>query len=155
MDNTPSLFSLPASPPTEPETVADVERLARDLARLKQIETDCKLARTLTEAALAKAIGFSRQEGQQTFKTGFGAKITCKAGLNRKLDLVKWHAEIKAHFPPEYQAVVKTVEELDETGVKWLEKNKPDVYAMLAPALTVTPAKVAVSVEFAELKEAA
>jgi hypothetical protein len=41
---------------------------------------------------------------------------------------------------------VKIKRELDDTGVKYLANNEPQIYKLLAKALTIKPAKTAVTI---------
>ena len=134
-----------SAPTPSPDTVALAERWM--LA--KRDEQAANARRLKLEGEIIAALAFTKQEGQQTFKPFAGVAITLKAALNRKLDFAAWDATIAAQFPADL-VPIKTKRELDATGVKWLEKNRPDLYALLVPALTTTPAKIAVEVTFAD-----
>jgi hypothetical protein len=59
------------------------------------------------------------------------------------MDWDRW-PEVKEKIPAHLRPV-KTKEELDERGVKWLAENRPELYALLP--LEVKPAKTAVNIE--------
>ena len=50
-----------------------------------------------------------------------------------------------AKVPPALRPV-KMEPKLDETGVKWLQTNRPDLYAIMSKCLTVKPGKTGVKV---------
>ena len=48
---------------------------------------------------------------------------------------------------PENLRPLKVETKLDETGAKYLRANEPEIWAMLAPAITVAPAKTSVAIK--------
>jgi hypothetical protein len=98
-------------------------------------------------------------EGSKTHnmpQTGSGLvwKIGIKAAINRKADLaaIQTIVGLSPEFPDELMPIESKLE-LDETGCKWLEKNRSDLYALIAAVITKTPGKTGVTVELVEPKK--
>lgn len=88
------------------------------------------------------ALTGKRDEGAQTHDID-GYKIAVTGKVTRKMDWDKWlevRGQIHENLWP-----VKMKPELDEKGVKWLQNNEPDIYALLP--IEVKPAKTAVEVK--------
>ena len=128
-----------------PESLADkeAEELAKDWLDAKEAEDRCKAWRIAVEDALSKLAPY-KTEGSKA--TRFGAfTVTLTGTVYRKLDVDKWES-IKARVPSDFQLVVRDVPTLDETGFKWLRDNAPDVFAVVAGAVTERPGKIGVKV---------
>lgn len=80
-----------------------------------------------------------KTEGSVTTELPSGHKVTVTNKLTRALDFDAF-ARVRDAIPPALRPI-KVKEVLDEAGVKWLANNEPNVYAILAPCLTVKPAK--------------
>lgn len=88
------------------------------------------------------ALTGKKDEGARTHRTD-GFKVTVTGKVTRKMDWAAWEkvkGRIQANLRP-----IKTKEELDEKGVKYLQANEPEIYALLP--ITVTPAKTAIDVK--------
>jgi hypothetical protein len=72
-------------------------------------------------------------------------KVTLTQPIYRKLDLEKWPT-VKTLIGQEFWPI-KMVVEADPAGCKWLAKERPDLWAMIAEAFTVSPGKVGVEVK--------
>ena len=121
----------------------DAAALAGDWLQARGAEEKCKAWRIAVEEALDKALGH-KAEGAKTHKVGYYS-VTLTGVLNRKLDKEKWEA-IKAKVPEELRAVVKYEPKLDEKGAKWIQEERPDVWRVVAQAVTTTPGKTGVKV---------
>lgn len=100
------------------------------------------------------AITGQKTEGSQTHDAGDGFKVVVKGVMNRKMDWDKWD-QIKDQIPAPLRPV-KMKPTLDETGVKWLQENRVDLYALLP--ITATPGKTGIEVKVdavAAVREAA
>ncbi len=130
----------------QPESLEQqIEQAAQDWRTYKRQEDMAKENRITAELKLIELIGFNKLEGSQTTKT-VDHKISLTAKLDRKLDQSAYLA-IESQLP-ENMRPVKTKLELDLKGIKWMEENAPDQYALVAPCITTKPAKAAVKVEF-------
>lgn len=94
-------------------------------------------------AAQIQALTGHTTEVQKTYDGGEW-KVVVKAPLITAMDWKKWES-VKEQIPEGLQPTRWKLE-LDEKGVKWLQNNEPDVYAVLATALTVKPGAVQVTV---------
>lgn len=135
---------IPINPASVENPVSVACRFWRE-AKLK--EERAKAERLAAEETLLDLLDFDKLEGSSTSKTEDGLwKVTLTAKLDRKLDEDAWRL-VEERIPAELRPV-KAKLELDLKGLKWLEANEPEIYALLAPCLTVKPAKTAVKVEF-------
>lgn len=117
-----------------------IEELCVKWLGAKQAETEWNLRRIEIEEQIVKITG-KRDEGSETSDHGT-YKVTVTGKVSRKMDWDKWKA-VQDKIPESLRPV-KYKPELDEKGVKYLQANEPEVYALLP--ITVTPAKTAVEV---------
>jgi hypothetical protein len=117
--------------------------IANELFEAKLAEKEANERRVALEEELIALVG-AREEGSQTHEIG-DYKITITGKLNRKIDWDLFDQSIAAKIPQTLQPV-KIKRELDDTGVKYLANNEPQIYKLLAKALTVKPAKTAVTI---------
>ena len=117
--------------------------IASELFEAKLAEKEANERRVALEEELIALVG-AREEGSQTHDIG-DYKITITGKLNRKIDWDLFDQLIAAKIPQDLQPV-KIKRELDDTGVKYLANNEPQIYKLLAKALTIKPAKTAVTI---------
>lgn len=120
-----------------------LEALTNDWLQAKKEESDANKRRVAIEAQMLAHIQ-TKAEGSVTVEAGL-FKVTAETKLTRSIDWDAYDAikdKIEESIRP-----VKFKRELDATGCKWLETNKPEVYALLAPCITVKPAKTAITVK--------
>lgn len=130
--------------------LTDLNTLAAHWLNAKQAEEAAREKRVAIERDIVAMTG-AREEGAETHKTDrYAIAVTGK--LNRTLDLDLWHAIVEQ--VPAALRPIKVKEELDEKGVKWLRDNDPEIYAIVAQAITTKPAKTAVTVKPIEQKAA-
>jgi len=118
----------------------NIEALSAAWLDAKAAEQKANEARVAIEEQIVAALG-QKEEGAQTHKVG-DFKIEIVGKVSRKLDFAAWDI-IKDKFPAELRPI-KVKEELDEKGVKYLQQNEPQLYAILP--LEIKPAKTAVKV---------
>ena len=118
-----------------------VEQLAIDWLRAKGEEAAANKKRVEIESQLVELIG-KKDEGSKTQEVG-NFKITTTGKVTRKMEWDKWEL-VKEQIPANLHPI-KTKEELDEKGVKWLKENQPEFYNLLP--ITVTPAKTAIDIK--------
>lgn len=128
---------------TAPIQHSGISDLAQAWLLAKADEAAANKRRLDIEAQILALTG-QKAEGAETHDAE-GYKVTVTGKLNRKLDFARWE-EIKTRIPANLHPI-KLKPELDERGVKWLEANEPTLYAILAQALTITPAKTAISIK--------
>ncbi len=114
--------------------------IAEDLFNAKMAEKEAEAKRIALEEELVAVLG-KRDEGSKTHTVG-DYKVTITGRVSRKIDWEQF--DNLSHKIPENLWPVKRA--LDETGVKYLANNEPQLYKVLSPALTVAPAKTTVSI---------
>jgi hypothetical protein len=117
--------------------------IAEDLFNAKLEESFAESKRVALEQELIDLVG-AKEEGAQTHTIG-DFKVTITGRLNRKIDWDVFDKSIASKIPESLHPV-KVKRELDETGVKYLANNEPQLYKILAKALTVKPAKTSVTI---------
>lgn len=118
------------------------EQIALDLLEAKKAENAANARRVALEEELIGMLGM-KDEGSKTHNID-GFKVVITTAMSRKLDWDMYDA-VAERIPVDLRPV-KPKRELDVTGVKYLKNNEPDIYAMIAPALTVKPNKPTVIV---------
>jgi hypothetical protein len=121
----------------------NIEALSAEWIAAKSAEEAANKARIEIENRIIAALG-QKEEGAQTHNIG-QYKIEIVGKVNRKMDFAAWDI-IKDKFPENLRPI-KVKEELDEKGVKYLQQNEPQLYAILP--LEIKPAKTAVKVVIA------
>ena len=121
----------------------ELAELAEAYANAKTREADAIALRRDLATRIRAATGHTG-EGQKTYAAD-GWKISVKAPLVRSMDWTAWET-VKARIP---QALwpIEMKPALDEKGVKWLQDNDQEIYAVLAEALTVKPGSVQITVK--------
>lgn len=121
-----------------------VKGLCRDWIEAKKAEAAANAKRVAIEAKLIEVVGAKKVGSQTTNESGF--KVVTTGKENTKLNFDEWE-KVKDQFPVEMRPI-KTKEELDESGVKWLKENKPELYKLLP--IEITPAKTSVKIELVD-----
>ena len=122
---------------------SNVEGLCGAWLEAKRREDEAKKARLEVEAQIGSALE-KKPEGAITHKlTAY--KVTLTQPIYRKLDLEKWPT-VKTLIGSEFWPI-KMVVEADPSGCKWLAKERPDLWALIADAFTVSPGKLGVEVK--------
>lgn len=122
-----------------------LEQLAKDWMSAKAEEARANKLRLDIEEQIVALAG-KRDEGSQTVEAG-NFKVTTTGKVTRKMDWDRWE-QVKGQIAPALWPV-KMKPELDEKGVKWLQQNEVEIYAMLP--LEVKPAKTAIDVKAIEV----
>lgn len=118
------------------------EEVAADLLVAKAEESNANTRRVALEEEMIALLG-AREKGAQTHNL-HGYKVVIEGKLNVKVD---WDAydlvvdKVPAHLRPE--TMVRTFE---PAGVHYLRENEPRLFAILAPSITIKPAKTSVAV---------
>ena len=118
-----------------------LNELAREWLEAKAAEATASEKRIAIEEQIVALTGY-RDEGSQIHDAG-PFKITVKGVVYRKMDWDKW-AYVSRQIPIEYHPV-KLKPELDKTGLKWLQEQRPELYALLP--LEVRPGKTGVNIK--------
>jgi len=118
-----------------------LEELATNLYDAKKAEEAAKAQRIEAEEAIA-ALVETPENGSKTVTAG-ALKITVKRGLSYKAD-VQAILGLGLADPP-----LKTKIELHEKAYEEIRQSDPDLFAKVSRFVTVTPRKVAVSLNLA------
>ncbi|WP_426287486.1 DUF7173 family protein [Luteibacter sp. E-22] len=132
-----------------------VDTAARRLELAKRTEAMASAARVEAEKELIALLPV-KDEGSVTMK-GAQYKVSVTYGFNRTVDAQALEA-IKREVPSElFEQAIDYKPSLVLAGLRYLQSNEPDTYAMLAQAITSKPSKPSVKIEALaeELREAA
>lgn len=120
--------------------------LIEELMRSKRIEEEAKERRIEAEQAILAELGELKPEGQTVVKEA-GYKVTITGSMNRRIDGAVLEL-IRQTIPAAlFDQAIRWKPEVNLTGLRYLQNNEPDTYAILAEAITTTPAKPSVRVE--------
>lgn len=117
--------------------------LFEEWMQYKHQEDTARNNRIEVEQQIVDQLG-CKQEGSQTHKTD-GYKVTITGKINRTLDVATWDSVVDK-VPTNLSPVVYKPS-LDAKGLKYLQQNEPDVYRIVAEAITAKPGKPAIKVE--------
>lgn len=130
-----AILNFPNSKPT-------LDQLVEQWIAAKRDEDAANARRVQVEQQICE-LQPPKEEGATTVEVG-GYKLTVTGKLTYKADMKKLQ-ELAQRLPEELRTL-KTETKLDETGAKYLRANEPALWAVIAPAITVAPAKTAVKV---------
>ena len=126
--------------------ISNIEGLCGAWLEARRREDDGKRQRLEVEAQIGAALE-KKPEGAITHKMEH-YKVTLTQPIYRKLDLQKWPT-VKTLIGQEFWPIKMTVE-ADPAGCKWLAKERPDLWALIAEAFIVSPGKLGVEVKEVE-----
>jgi len=119
--------------------------LARDWLAAKRAEQEAATNRLAIEAQILSLLP-AKEEGSSTTVLTNGWKVKATGKLTYRADIDKLLA-LTASWP---QKPVKTKVEADESLLKAIRTDRPDLWRQIAPAITVKPAKTYIVVETAD-----
>lgn len=138
-------------PATEPSPI-DVAAAA--LLAAKEAERAATEARIDAEQALIALAGDLKAEGANTLLSD-AYKVTITTKITRSVDQARL-AEIASQVPGEFgKRLIRWKPDLVMSELRYIEHNEPQVYAIVAQAITAKPAKPAVEVKAVEPKREA
>ena len=118
------------------------EALAAQWIAAKNAENEAKDKRLEIERQLIEVVEV-KEEGSTTNTLKNGVKVVTKGGYTYKADVQKLLA-LTASWP---EKPVKTKVEADEAFLKAVRHDRPDLWAVIAEAVTLKPAKVYITIE--------
>lgn len=124
-----------------------LDDLAAQWRIAKDKEEAAKSVRIFVENEILK-LHPARSEGSESFKTPAGSSIKLTGKLTYKADM-DLLAEITKAWPEEARPF-KTEVKVDEAKLKTIRNEAPRLWADIAKAVTCTPAKVGVVIDFKE-----
>lgn len=122
-----------------------MDQLCRDWLAAKQREVIANADRLRIEAAMI-AMHPAREEGSETFATAGGMKVTLVGKISYKADVQKLVA-LTESWPADVRPV-KVV--ANESMLKAIRNDRPDLWRKLSSAIETKPAKTGVTVEVPE-----
>jgi len=121
----------------------DLNKLVADLIAAKSVEAAARAKRIALEEAIIAVVG-AKEEGAQTHAVGdYRVTVTGKLSYSADIALLTNLAE---QLPADRRPI-KQVTQLDEAGARWLRKNAPQEWAIVAPAIEIKPAKTALTIK--------
>lgn len=123
----------------ELERLAHLWQIAKtdeEVARDKRVEIENQML----------ALHPAREEGSETVATPLGIKVKLTGKLTYKADIEK--LAVLTHGWPEALRPIKTEVKADESKLKLIRSESPDLWRQIAPAIETKAAKTAVSITF-------
>lgn len=122
-----------------------LDDLANQWRIAKQKEQSAKDLRIFLENEILK-LHPAKDEGSETFSTPAGFKIKLTGKMSYKVDIDKL-AELTKGWPMDARPIKHEIK-ADETKLKAIRNEAPKLWADIAQAITVTPAKTGVDIDF-------
>ena len=120
--------------------------LIEEFLLAKRLEDEAKERRIEAEQAILAELYTLKPEGQTKVKES-GYTITVTTSFNRRIDGSVLGA-ISDHIPKHLlDQAIRWKPEVNLTGLRYLQTANPDTYAILAQAITTTPAKPSIRIE--------
>jgi len=119
--------------------------LVKALQHAKKNEEIARKERVAVEEKIANFVE-TKEVGQKTVTLEDGTKITVKRGLNYKANIDGMRTAFQSiGFPAPIKTETKYT--LDVKGYEWYKGQNPEVFAEISSYVTVTPKKVAVTLQ--------
>lgn len=125
----------------------ELDNLAKQWSIAKQKEEAAKELRIFLENEILK-LHPAREEGSETFATPNGVKIKLTGKLTYKVNIEQL-AALTQGWPADARPI-KTEIKADEAKLKAIRNEAPKLWSDIAAAVTVSPAKTGVAIEFQE-----
>jgi hypothetical protein len=110
----------------------------------KKAEDTANKARVDLETQIIALAG-AKEEGATTVATASGMKVTTTGKLSYKVDDIEALRNICAKWDASL-VPLKTTTAADETGLKYLRAERPELWSQIARVVTIKPAKTSVKV---------
>lgn len=121
-----------------------LEQLTQQLLDAAAAEKQARELRVQLEAEILRMVEFTKDEGSAVFSLGNGRRLRATSKLSYKADATElmmltmdWLAEMQ----PAYLSPV-----VDETRLKTIRRDHPDMWAKIARAVEIKPVKTRVSI---------
>jgi len=122
----------------------NAEKLAAEWLAAKKAEQEATSRRVQIEQDILK-LHPAREEGSVSTILGNGMKLKTTGKLSYRAEIDRL-LELCAAWPAEAKPV-KTKVEADESLLKAIRTDRPDLWRQIAPAITVKPAKTYIVIE--------
>lgn len=124
------------------------------LSAAKDVEAAATAARLKAEAELLAIVGELPTEGT-TRQTDGSLVAVIRTSLRRSVNAIAL-TRIASQIPEAIgKRLIRWKPELDTKELRYVQNNEPQVYALLAEAIEVKPAKPSITLEVAKQQEAA
>ena len=123
------------------------DELANDWRLAKQREEAARNDRIAIENKIIELYP-AKEEGAMTIHTALGSSITLVGKVTYKVDIEKL-TTLTSSWPVDIRPI-KTKVEADETKLKALRSDVPELWAKIADAIETKPAKTGVTIKFKE-----
>jgi hypothetical protein len=120
----------------------NVETLAQAWLQAKRDEAAANARRVEIEQQILK-LHPAKEEGSESMPLANGMKLKTTGKLTYKADVDRL-LELTAAWP---EKPIKTKVEADESLLKAIRHDRPDLWRQIAPAITVKPAKTYIVIE--------
>lgn len=124
-----------------------IEQLATLWSIAKQREDEARDDRVAIEARILE-LHPAKEEGSETFTTPMGVKLTLTGKVTYKADLDKLTA-LTGSWPDDLRPI-KTETKPDESKLKLIRAERPDLWKAIAPAVETKAAKTGVIIKWRE-----
>lgn len=125
----------------------NLDLLAQMWSNAKQKEDAARDERVDIEKKIL-AMRPAKEEGSESFKTSTGVKITLTGKIIYKANVEQLQALTRAW--PDDARPIKVEVKADESKLKAIRQNRPDLWKTIAGAVETRPAKTNVAIEFKE-----
>ena len=125
----------------------NLDQLATEWRRAKEREEAARNDRVALEQKIIE-LHPAKEEGALTIHTALGSSITLVGKVTYKVDIDKLTA-LTGSWPVDIRPI-KTKIEADETKLKALRSDVPELWAKIADAIETKPAKTGVTIKFKE-----
>ena len=132
--------------PKPAQSIQSLDELVADWIDAKRDEDAANRRRVSIETLIIELAG-EPDEGSATHELIDGSKLTITAKITRTVDEAAWRQVMP--MVPEALRPIQLVEtaKLDVKGLRWLQEHRPEVYAVVAQAVTAKRAKTAVTLK--------
>lgn len=124
-----------------------LDELAEKWNQAKQREEAARDDRVAIEREIIE-LHPAKEEGSETFATPGGVRIQLTGKLIYRVDIDKL-TELTGSWPADIRPI-KVETKADESKLKAMRRDVPELWAKVAQAITVSPAKTGVSITFKE-----
>jgi hypothetical protein len=124
-----------------------LDNLANDWRNAKQREEAARNDRVTIEQKIIE-LHPAKEEGALTIHTALGSSITLTGKVTYKVDIDKLTA-LTSSWPLDIRPI-KTTVQADESKLKAIRADVPELWAKIADAIETKPAKTGVAMKFLE-----
>lgn len=132
----------------------DLQTALIELSAAKDAEAAANKARLDAEAKLLALVGQLPDEGTTRHQAGPLCAVI-RTSMTRKVDADALIALADAIPEAIAKRLFKWAPSVDLKELRYVQSNEPDLYQVIAPAITSKPAKPSISIELATSREAA